>query len=108
MSTAELDCGLESRRDALLADTRWNGIDYVEVADDQLSLTVYFFAPPKGITAQNWWAVTTLKYNAYRKIESDLADKAVNEASRAAPMPSKELPTSIAESIRKMRARPTV
>ncbi|WP_164905033.1 sensor histidine kinase [Streptomyces cyaneus] len=35
----------------------------------------------KGVTAQNWWAVNTLKFNAYRQIESDLADKAVNEAS---------------------------
>ncbi|WP_206739228.1 nitrate- and nitrite sensing domain-containing protein [Streptomyces sp. L2] len=35
----------------------------------------------KGITAQNWWAVNTLKYKGYRQIESDLADKAVNEAS---------------------------
>ncbi|WP_189708967.1 sensor histidine kinase [Streptomyces anandii] len=35
----------------------------------------------KGITAQNWWAVNTLKFNAYRTIESDMADKAVNEAS---------------------------
>ncbi|MDT0471839.1 nitrate- and nitrite sensing domain-containing protein [Streptomyces sp. DSM 41014] len=35
----------------------------------------------QGITAQNWWAVNTLKYNAYRQIEADLADKAVGEAS---------------------------
>ncbi|MEU6668721.1 nitrate- and nitrite sensing domain-containing protein [Streptomyces sp. NPDC046727] len=35
----------------------------------------------RGITAENWWAVNTLKYKAYRQIESDLADKAVNEAS---------------------------
>ncbi|MFJ3234880.1 nitrate- and nitrite sensing domain-containing protein [Streptomyces sp. NPDC086787] len=35
----------------------------------------------KGITAQNWWAFNTLKYNAYRQLEFDLADKAVNEAS---------------------------
>ncbi|MBC9723520.1 nitrate- and nitrite sensing domain-containing protein [Streptomyces sp. TRM68367] len=35
----------------------------------------------KGITAQNWWAVNTLKYNAYRQIEKDMADSAVNEAS---------------------------
>ncbi|MFF4400711.1 nitrate- and nitrite sensing domain-containing protein [Streptomyces sp. NPDC001480] len=35
----------------------------------------------KGITAQNWWAFNTLKYNAYRQIESDMAEKAVNEAS---------------------------
>ncbi|MER6034598.1 nitrate- and nitrite sensing domain-containing protein [Streptomyces sp. NPDC001835] len=34
-----------------------------------------------GVTAKNWWAVNTLKYKAYRQIESDLADKAVNEAS---------------------------
>lgn len=33
-----------------------------------------------GVTAQNWWAVNTAKFNAYRTIESDLADKAVNEA----------------------------
>ncbi|MFF4835752.1 nitrate- and nitrite sensing domain-containing protein [Streptomyces sp. NPDC001315] len=37
-----------------------------------------------GITAQNWWAVNTLKYDAYRKIESDMADKAVSEASAIA------------------------
>ncbi|NJP74520.1 nitrate- and nitrite sensing domain-containing protein [Streptomyces sp. C1-2] len=35
----------------------------------------------KGITAQNWWGVNTLRYDAYRKIESDLADNAVSDAS---------------------------
>ncbi|MEU9628381.1 nitrate- and nitrite sensing domain-containing protein [Streptomyces luteogriseus] len=35
----------------------------------------------KGVTAENWWAVNTLKFNAYEKIETDLADKAVSEAS---------------------------
>ncbi|WP_217215066.1 nitrate- and nitrite sensing domain-containing protein [Streptomyces sp. AC550_RSS872] len=35
----------------------------------------------QGITAENWWAVNTLKYNAYRDIENDLAGTAVNEAS---------------------------
>ncbi|MEU9477216.1 nitrate- and nitrite sensing domain-containing protein [Streptomyces sp. NPDC048191] len=34
-----------------------------------------------GVTAENWFAVNTLKYKAYRQIESDMADKAVNEAS---------------------------
>ncbi|MFF1452342.1 nitrate- and nitrite sensing domain-containing protein [Streptomyces sp. NPDC058274] len=34
----------------------------------------------KGITAENWWAVNTGKFNAYRTIESNLADKAVTEA----------------------------
>ncbi|MDO0936864.1 nitrate- and nitrite sensing domain-containing protein [Streptomyces sp. DG2A-72] len=38
----------------------------------------------KGITAQNWWAVNTLKYNAYRQIETNLADTAVNEAATIA------------------------
>ena len=33
--------------------------------------------------------------------------KVVNEASRAVPMPSKELPTSMADSIRNRRARPS-
>ncbi|MET7737908.1 nitrate- and nitrite sensing domain-containing protein [Streptomyces sp. NPDC005402] len=37
-----------------------------------------------GITAENWWAVNTLKYNAYRQIETDLADTAVNEAANIA------------------------
>ncbi|MEU7426833.1 nitrate- and nitrite sensing domain-containing protein [Streptomyces sp. NPDC040750] len=37
-----------------------------------------------GITAQNWWALNTLKYKAYRQIEANLADKAVNEASAIA------------------------
>ncbi|WP_333776194.1 sensor histidine kinase [Streptomyces sp. IBSBF 3136] len=35
----------------------------------------------KGYTAKNWFAVNSLKYKAYRQIESNLADKAVNEAS---------------------------
>ncbi|MFF8645396.1 nitrate- and nitrite sensing domain-containing protein [Streptomyces sp. NPDC015345] len=35
----------------------------------------------KGITRQAWWATTTAKFDAYRTIESDLADKAVDEAS---------------------------
>ncbi|WP_043680385.1 nitrate- and nitrite sensing domain-containing protein [Streptomyces xylophagus] len=35
----------------------------------------------KGITAQNWWAVTTLKYDAYNKLETSKADTAVSEAS---------------------------
>ncbi|WBO63651.1 sensor histidine kinase [Streptomyces camelliae] len=38
----------------------------------------------KGITAENWWAVNTLKFNAYRDIESGMADKAVSEASSIA------------------------
>ncbi|KAB1143728.1 HAMP domain-containing protein [Streptomyces luteolifulvus] len=38
----------------------------------------------QGVTAQNWWAVNTLKFNAYRQIESNMADKAVNEASSIA------------------------
>ncbi|MGV9939057.1 sensor histidine kinase [Streptomyces sp. NPDC003401] len=37
-----------------------------------------------GVTAENWWAVNTLKYNAYLKIESDLTDKAVSEAAQIA------------------------
>jgi len=35
----------------------------------------------QGITAQNWWGITTLKYDAYRKLEESKADTAVSEAS---------------------------
>ncbi|MGW8064499.1 nitrate- and nitrite sensing domain-containing protein [Streptomyces ziwulingensis] len=35
----------------------------------------------QGITPDNWWAVNTLKFDAYGTIESDLADRAVSEAS---------------------------
>ncbi|WP_165854452.1 nitrate- and nitrite sensing domain-containing protein [Streptomyces sp. V2] len=38
----------------------------------------------QGVTAENWWAMTTLKFDAYRKIESGLSDTAVNEASTIA------------------------
>ncbi|MGW1894265.1 nitrate- and nitrite sensing domain-containing protein [Streptomyces sp. NPDC002004] len=34
----------------------------------------------QGITKESWWAVNTAKFDAYRQIESNLADKAVNEA----------------------------
>ncbi|MFV0133460.1 nitrate- and nitrite sensing domain-containing protein [Streptomyces sp. HMX87] len=38
----------------------------------------------KGITPENWWAVNTLKFDAYRTIEADLADRAVTEAAQIA------------------------
>ncbi|PWI15240.1 ATPase [Streptomyces sp. Act143] len=34
----------------------------------------------QGITADNWWAVNSLKYKVYRTIESDMANTAVDEA----------------------------
>ncbi|MDC8016083.1 putative baseplate assembly protein [Tahibacter soli] len=49
-----LTCRVESRRDAIAANQRWNGIDYLEVADDQRSLFVYFFGGrPDGIAPRN-------------------------------------------------------
>ncbi|PWJ02060.1 ATPase [Streptomyces sp. NWU49] len=38
----------------------------------------------QGITPENWWAVNTLKFDGYGRIETDLADTAVNEASQIA------------------------
>ncbi|MEG3629084.1 sensor histidine kinase [Streptomyces poriticola] len=38
----------------------------------------------QGITPDNWWAVNTLKFDAYRTIEADLADRAVTEAAQIA------------------------
>ncbi|CAL9538215.1 hypothetical protein SUDANB58_04186 [Streptomyces sp. enrichment culture] len=34
----------------------------------------------QGITPENWWAVNTLKFDAYRTIETDMTDAAVAEA----------------------------
>ncbi|MET9257250.1 nitrate- and nitrite sensing domain-containing protein [Streptomyces sp. NPDC003717] len=34
----------------------------------------------QGITPENWWAVNTLKFDAYQGIETDMADRAVDEA----------------------------
>ncbi|MEV3875400.1 nitrate- and nitrite sensing domain-containing protein [Streptomyces sp. NPDC049906] len=38
----------------------------------------------EGVTPDNWWAVSTLKFDGYRTIEADLADKAVDEAAQIA------------------------
>ncbi|MEV6121439.1 nitrate- and nitrite sensing domain-containing protein [Streptomyces sp. NPDC052077] len=38
----------------------------------------------RGITPENWWAVTTLKFDAYGGIEAALADNAVAEAAAVA------------------------
>ncbi|MGW2435057.1 nitrate- and nitrite sensing domain-containing protein [Streptomyces sp. NPDC001640] len=66
------------------------GQTYVPPPDDMIQQLATLQAPtpaavaalaPKGVTPANWWAVNTLKYNAYRQIESDLADKAVSDAS---------------------------
>lgn len=54
MSDTPLVCRVESRRDSICANPRWNGIDFLEVADDQRSLLVYFFAgQPPGIAPRN-------------------------------------------------------
>ncbi|MFE4549330.1 nitrate- and nitrite sensing domain-containing protein [Streptomyces sp. NPDC056785] len=65
------------------------GEKYVPPPGDMLARVVSLKSPldsdraelaAAGVTPQNWWAVNTAKYNGYRQIESDLADKAVAEA----------------------------
>jgi hypothetical protein len=54
MSIAAINCRIDERRRRLFDNPAWNGIDYVEVADDQLSLSVYFFGKaPKDLATQN-------------------------------------------------------
>lgn len=49
-----LSCGVAARRRKLFGNPNWNGIDFVEVSDDQLSLCVYFFGDvPDGVSADN-------------------------------------------------------
>ncbi|HEY4114171.1 MAG TPA: hypothetical protein VGM17_08940, partial [Rhizomicrobium sp.] len=52
--TDALDCRREDRRKKLFGNADWNGIDFLEVADDQMSLCVHFFDQiPRGITPDN-------------------------------------------------------
>lgn len=49
-----LACRVAERRKKLFDNPDWNGIDYVEVSEDQLSLCVHFFgAVPDGVTVDN-------------------------------------------------------
>ncbi|QGZ38222.1 putative phage baseplate assembly protein [Pseudoduganella flava] len=46
----DLRCRNEQRRQALFNNPRWNGIDFLEVGPDQLSLCVHFFGQvPQGL-----------------------------------------------------------
>ena len=49
-----LACDVAARRRKLFRNPSWNGIDFVEVSDDQLSLCVHFFGDvPKGVSKKN-------------------------------------------------------
>jgi hypothetical protein len=49
----DLDCEVESRR-ATTRDAGWNGMDYLEVSDDQVRLDVYFLGrAPEGLRPAN-------------------------------------------------------
>lgn len=49
----DLRCANEERRQALFNNPRWNGIDFLEVGPDQLSLCVHFFGQvPQGLDAR--------------------------------------------------------
>lgn len=52
--SATMTCRVDARRRALFGNESWNGIDYVEVADDQLTLSVYCFnATPAALGPAN-------------------------------------------------------
>ena len=54
MDPTALLCRVEDRRKKLFDNPDWNGIDFLEVADDQLSLCVHFFGHiPKDISLAN-------------------------------------------------------
>ena len=55
MSTRDpLACGSRARRQKLFGNARWNGLDYLDVLDDRLTLCVHFFGPvPEGLTKAN-------------------------------------------------------
>jgi hypothetical protein len=54
MNQAQLTCRLAERRKKLFNNPNWNGMDFLEVAEDQLSLCVHFFGQvPEGVTVDN-------------------------------------------------------
>lgn len=54
MDPTALRCGVEARRKKLFGNPSWNGLDFLEVSDDQRSLCVHFFGRvPEGITVDN-------------------------------------------------------
>ena len=49
-----LNCHTENRRNALFGNAQWNGIDFLEVSDDQRSLCVHFFGNvPQTLRLEN-------------------------------------------------------
>jgi hypothetical protein len=55
MKPVSLDCGVAERRRKLFKnDKKLNGMDFLDVSEDQLSLCVHFFGEiPEGITLEN-------------------------------------------------------
>ncbi|MBA2944738.1 sensor histidine kinase [Streptomyces himalayensis] len=91
----ELEADGEKKAKAAAAAAKAKGETYVPPPDTetmvgalaQLSTTqpsARVALATQGVTAENWWAVNTARFDAYTTIESDLADKAVNEASSIA------------------------
>ena len=49
-----LACRIDLRRRRLFGNEAWNGLDYLDVADDQKSLCVHFFGGiPEGLGPDN-------------------------------------------------------
>ena len=56
-----LACRREDRRKKLVGNPDWNGLDFLEVADDQLSLCVHFFGQvPDGVDRRATCASTAV------------------------------------------------
>jgi hypothetical protein len=54
MNGMNLACRVDERRKKLFGNADWNGLDYVEVSGDQLSLYVHFFGQvPENVTVRN-------------------------------------------------------
>lgn len=54
MDANALACRIAERRKKLFGNPNWNGMDFLDVSEDQLSLCVHFFGPvPEGVTVAN-------------------------------------------------------
>jgi len=54
MDATELSCRIQERRKKLFNNSSWNGIDFLEVEDDQKTLCVHFFGQvPENVSVEN-------------------------------------------------------
>jgi hypothetical protein len=83
MRTDALVCQSAARRYRLFGNSNWNGLDFLDVSEDQRSLCVHFFGPvPEWLTLANIWIaggrrirdIKAIAIDIHRSLDPELAD----------------------------------